>query len=495
MKFSYHRNYIPDWILKEWLDENLLKMLWWIKHKHHCRFLMLVKAYNNFNLKNWDITDWQPYSWFTMKQAAEVIWCSEMTIVRVVKYLYELWYINLLKNKNTNKSNHVNFYLYTIPERVEEEENINLNDLTITIAEPIKTEVEIYTPAEWKFEWDKLATCSEFYDKIRIPGTKTEVSDCKNVFTINPKQWFFDICTNQCDTYFVGWVDAKLKKRCSDMDIVEKKYFAIDIDIRQAIKKLTWEVISDNQLYGYVDEILKLLDESDFGDYDEVVMSWNGVHIYYIWKARKFNKAIYSTWVNKIFECVDEIIAPLGLSTDKKVKNIASLFRCPWTVNYKRQDRYGLEQDICFVYKRQDGGWITFDSLEPLAAQVLSENREKEINRKRDFEVIKVKPKKEWWDVFESINSIPVSSIFSSYTWLQLAMDWKNFISNKDWKYIGCFYSKDKNIIVNSWTHYLSSNENSYNTFNYVMKEILGLTHCKESINETIKYFKKNYNI
>ena len=495
MQFSYHKSYIPDWILKKWLDEDLLEMLWWIKYKNHCKFLMLVKAYNNFNLKKWDLTDWEPYSWFTMKQAAGLIGCSEMTIVRVVKYLYDLWYIKLLKNRNTNISNHVNFYLYAISEKVEEQKHIDLSELTVTIAEPIKTEVEVYTPVEWKFEWDKLETCREFYDRIRISNTKTEISDCKTVFPVDKENRFFSICAHQCDTYFVGWVDVHKKTRCSDMDIVQKKYFALDIDIRQTIQWLTWEVISDNQLYGYIDEILRLLDASDFGDYDEVVMSWNGVHIYYIWEPRKFNKVVYRTWVNKICECIDEILAPLGLQTDKKVTNIASLLRCPWTANYKRQTKYGLDFGQAFVYKRQNGGGITFDSLEPLAAQVLLEDREKEINRKIDFEVIKAQPKKNDWNVFEKINSIPVDSIFSAYTWIQLAMDWKNFISNKDGKYIGCFYNKDKNIIINSWTHYLGSNENSYNTFNYVMREVLWLTHCKDSIKETIEYFKTNYGI
>lgn len=464
---------------------------------------MLVRAYNNYNLERGRLTSWEPYSFFTRKQAADLLSIDDKsvtprTITNIVKHLYDKWYLEILPNANRNECNHVNFYLYNISEKVEVQKHIDLSELDITIAEPEKVEVEVYTPAEWKFEWDKIATneARTFYDRIRIPGTKMEISDCKTVFPVDVKNRYRDICTHQCDTYFVGWVDVNKKTRCSDMDIVQKKYFAMDIDIRQTIQELTWEVISDNQLYGYIDEILRLLDESDFGDYDEVVMSGNGVHIYYIWEPRKFNKEVYKTAVTRIFECVDEIIAPLWLSTDKKVCNIASLLRCPWTANYKRQTKYGLDFWQAFVYKRQEGGWITFDSLEILAAQVLSEQQERFNQRKLvQNEVIVSRPRSKDWDIFEKINSIPLDTIFCNHIWVQMAKDWKNFISNKDGKYMGCFYNRDRNIIVNSGTHYLSSNERSYNTFNYVMMEVLGLTHCKESINTTIKRFKDNHNI
>lgn len=461
---------------------------------------MLVRAYNNHNKERWLLTKWYPYSFFTREQAVDILSTElskvdKRSITNIIKHLSDIWFLDVLQNENTNKANHVNFYLYTVPEKVEEENNIDLSVLDAWPSELVKKTVEVYTPSEGKFEWAPLDLCREFYDRIRLPWTKMEISDVEQVFPVDGKNRFFSICSHQCNTYFVWWVDVKLKNRCKDIDIVEKKYFWVDIDIRKNIQTLTWEVISDNQLYGYIDEILKLLDESDYWDYDEVVMSWNWVHIYYIWTPRKFDKEIYKIAVWRIYADINEIIAPLWLKCDWATRNIASLFRCPGTANYWRQEKYNLPFWQCFVYKRQYGEWITFDSLEGIAAQELSEAKEREINNRQTYEIVKAQPKKDDWNVFEKINSIPANSIFSAYTWLQLARDWKNFISNKDGKYIGCFYNKDKNIIVNSWTHYLGSNENSYNTFNYVMREVLWLTHCKESIKETIEYFKNNYNI
>lgn len=480
------------------LDKWLLDLLWWIKYRNHCKFLMLVRAYNNFNKENGKIMiDFKPYSFFTKQQAAEFLWVSVRTIENITIELEKRWYLLIHRKKHRNPFNHVNFYLYTVPVQIEEEKDIHIEEIVIEPPEQVKIEVEVYTPAEWKLDRDMTCFDSEraFYERIRDEWTKLEVSDTKNVFKITRNNWFFDIASNQVDTYFVWGVDPKKQWRCKDTDIVRKKYFALDIDIRKTIKDRTGEIISDNQMYWYIDEILKLLDESDFGDYDEVVCSWNGVHIYYIGTPRCIDKDIYSVAVRKIFSHIDEVIAPLWLKTDKAVSNIASLFRCPATANYWRMSKYGIDFWQAFVYKRQEWWWITYDSLESIAAQELSEQQHRE--NKRKIEKIKIArkfPKKDG-DMFEKINSLPVDVIFSSYTWLELQSDGKNFKSNKDWKNIGCFYNKDKNIIINTWTHYLTTDERSYSTFDFVLKEVLCLSNTKDDLKTTIEYFKNNYNI
>lgn len=497
MKISYYKNQIPDIGLEKSLDNNLLTLLWWIKYRNHCKFLMLVRAYNNFNKQNWHLTDWLPYSFFTREQAADVLWVTTKTITNIIKELYFLWYLEILKWRNNNKYNHVNFYLYNIPTNTEEEKKIHLEEIIIEPPEQVKAEVETYIPAEWKFEWDKISTNEAriFYERIRDEWTKMEISDAQHVFKVSRANWFFDITANQCNTYFVWWVDVNKQWRCKDSDIVRKKYFGIDIDIRSIIYKQTWKIISDNQMYWYIDEILRLLDESDFGDYDEVVCSWNGVHIYYIGTPRYIDKDIYSIAVKKIFSHIDEIIAPLGLKTDHAVSNISSLFRCPATCNYWRKSKFGLDLWQAFVYKRQEWWWVTYDSLESLAAQELSEQKHRENKRKLEkIEFAKKLPKKDW-DVFDKINSLPLDVIFSWYTWLEIKPDGRNFKSNKDWKNVGCFYNKEKNIIVNTWTHYLNTDERSYSTFDFVLKEVLGLSNTKEDLKTTIEYFKNNYNI
>lgn len=496
--FEFHWTNLPILNLKDRLDTNLLKFLWWLQYKNHCKFLMLVRACNNHAKSQWVKLKNRAYYYLTMKQIWDIIWCHENTVNNIVKYCNEKWYIKTLINQNYAYCNHTNLYLYNINDSVEKEQNIDLKHIDVWPEEIVKKKIEeseIYTPSVWKFEWDKISTneARVFYERIRDEWTKLEVTNCKEVFSIWRKQWFFDICCHQEDMYFCWWVDPKITKRCKDKDILAKKYFWVDIDIRKTIKDRTWEIISDNQLYWYIDEILNILDKSDFADYDEVVMSWNGVHIYYIWKSKQFTPELYKAWVSRIFMDIDELIAPLWLSTDKAVCNISSLFRCPATANYWRMSKYALDFWQAFVYKRQEWWGWTFDSIEAIWEQVMFERKLLEEKQKQiQLEIIKNSPKKDG-GIFEKINSIPVSWIFTSYTWIELQPDGKNFKSTKDWKNIGCFYNKEKNILVNSWTHYLSANKNAYNSFDFVMREVLWLSNNKDNIKITIEYFKNNY--
>lgn len=196
---------------------------------------MLVRAYNNFNKENGKIMiDFRPYSFFTKQQAAEFLWVSVRTIENITLELEEKWYLLIHRKKHRNPYNHVNFYLYNIPTNTEEEKEIHLEEIIIEPPEQVKAEVETYIPAEWKFEWDKISTneARVFYERIRDEWTKMEISDAQHVFKVSRANWFFDIAAHQCNTYFVWWVDVNKQWRCKDSDIVRKKYFGVDIDIR-----------------------------------------------------------------------------------------------------------------------------------------------------------------------------------------------------------------------------------------------------------------------
>jgi hypothetical protein len=295
--------------------------------------------------------------------------------------------------------------------------------------------------------------------------------------------------------YFCWWASKSLKSRCWDDDIVKKSYFGIDIDIREDIRKLTWEIIRDNQLYWYIDAIQKILDDSDYGDYDYVVSSWNWVHIYYTWEPKAFDNAVYKTAVNRIYKDIDKLLLPLWVKTDKATSNISSLFRCPLTLNYSRVKKYNLDILPCFIYDVKESEWITFNSLEAIWHQIISEKEQQIEQRKEMLKQAAKKRKKDfdWEDIFEVVKDIPAYELFSRHTGMDLAKDWKNFISNKDWKYIGCFYNPEKNKIINIWTPHINSDQNSFWPFDYVMKEILGLDDCKDAIKETIEWFKSEY--
>lgn len=493
MKWSYYKNKIPNlWEIKK-LDSVILELVWGMKYRNACKFLMLVKLYNNRNKRLNILTyDNNPYSFFTMEQAADYIEVDKSTINNIVKYLESKWLLKIAKKANINNCNHVNFYLATIPEPTEIEE------IEVSIPDVVKEEVEIYIPEEWSFPyWYEKHEPLDFWKRIASKDTKIEVTDTKNVLPIDNKNPVMSIMSyDECDVYFCWGVKKELKSRSKDTDIVSKKYFALDIDIRKDIMNLTWEVISDNQLYWYIDEIMKLLDSSDYADYEYVVASWNWVHIYYIWDSSEFDKVVYKAWVSRVCKDIDSIIAPLGLKTDKATTNISSLFRCPFTVNYGRQIKYNLELWPCFIYSVKESEWVTFNSLKSIWKQEIAEFEEKIKERKKIIAEQSKKNKKEFGkDIIKEIKEIPVHELFTRQTGIELANDWKNFISNKDRKNIGCFYCESKNLIINVWTPHLASNESKYNTFDYCMKEILGLSQSSESVLKTIEWFQNEYSL
>ncbi len=497
IKQTYYKNKIPNlWEIKK-LDDRLLELVGWIKYRNACKFLMLVKMYNNRN-KKYKIFPWEdkPYSFFTREQAAEYIDVSINTITNIVKYLEEKWLLKIAKKSNLNRYNHVNFYLATIPTEFDDIKELKKS---ISPVETVKVEeeIDIFIPEEWEFRgWYEQNEPIDFYKRIGIKWTKIEVSDVKNVFDIDKSNPVMSIMDHDdCDVYFVWGVNKNLKARCKDSDIVMKNYFWVDIDIRETIMKNMWEVISDNQLYWYIDAILERLDDSDYWDYEYVMASGNWVHIYYIWDHKQFKPENYKLAVNRIYKDIDIIIKDLNLKTDKATSNISSLFRCPLTLNYSRVRKYGLEVWPCFIYKVKESEWTTFNSLDQIAEQVLSEREQEREQRRKMIEKEAKKREKleDWVNIFEEINKIPVHELFTRHTWLSLNRDWRNFVSSKDWKNIGCFYDENKNRLVNVWTWHLHSDESSHNTFDFVMKEILGLSNCKDAIKETIEWFKKEY--
>lgn len=495
---SYYKNKIPDLGKIKKLDDELLELVGGIKYRNACKFLMLVKMYNNRNKKH-NIFPWEdkPYSFFTREQAGEYIWVDARTISNIVSYLQEKWLLKVAKRCNLNVCNHVNFYLATIPTNIESK-SLEKEIYQVEVVK-VEEEIEIVIPEEKEYKWTYLEfEPIDFYKRISIKWTKIEVSDTQNVFDIDKSRPVMSIMEHdKCNVYFCWGVKQELKWRCKDEDIVMKSYFWVDIDIREDIKKKTWEVISDNQLFWYIDAIQERLDNSDYGDYEYIVSSGNWVHIYYIWEPNKFKPEVYSAWVKRIYRDIDVLIKDLWLKTDKTTSNISSLFRCPLTINYWREVKYWLDIWPCFIYDKKDSSGITFDSLENIGIQAISEKEQEIEERKKMVELAAKKRKKDFEgnDVFEDIRRIPVHELFTRHTWIRLAWDWKNFISNKDNKYIGCFYSEEKNKLINTWTHHLQSDETSYSTFDYVMKEMLLLSNSKESIKKTIEWFRDNYNI
>jgi hypothetical protein len=72
--------------------------------------------------------------------------------------------------------------------------------------------------------------------------------------------------------YFVAGLSEKVD-RAKDEDIKTKKYYCVDIDIRLIQYKKNKVVISQEELDVEIENIIKLLDSSEFNDYCGLVNS------------------------------------------------------------------------------------------------------------------------------------------------------------------------------------------------------------------------------
>lgn len=299
------------------------------------------------------------------------------------------------------------------------------------------------------FSW-KSAFCSLNWK--RIPITK-EQSKWKN-------------------TYFVCWLWEDfdfLNKTPSDNDIVKKNYFVVDIDIRSELRDKKWENISQDELLKICKSILNVCDsKKDYMDYTMSVCSWNWLHIYYVWDDADLSS--YKMWVSYFFERFDsDILEWFNLKTDKSCSNLSRIFRCPWSINSKPDKEWYIWDVNCDIIEIKANNksrilWMLW-TLES-----------KYQERFKNDKIYVPKSSIEWTEsLWDMIHKIPCSELFIMKTWLEIARDWKNFISDKDWNYISWFYIQEDNKMIFQDT---SSRHNkhwhqTYYPFDYIKYEIL----------------------
>lgn len=276
------------------------------------------------------------------------------------------------------------------------------------------------------------------------------------------------------DMYFVCWTASHVWSgkwwRVVDDDIILKKYFCIDIDVRKTIYQKTGTVITHDQLM-YIWRLIssEFSKDPQLKDYRMIVCSWNWFHIYYTIPEKKYDKVVYRLWVSAMYdhalECIqrsdDEMMKLLDI--DYSTANLSRLFRLPWTVNTKASKEFNLPVTYCTIVATNNvESSIDIENLW-LARQYQEQQKKYQFSHKVRNES----------SHFDTIQSIPTHVLFVWFTGIPLANDGKNFISPKDNKYIGCFYDEKTNLIINTGTHYLGSKLKAYGPWTYVKHEIL----------------------
>lgn len=291
------------------------------------------------------------------------------------------------------------------------------------------------------------------------------------------------------DMYFVCWTASFAWSgkwwRVVDADIVLKKYFCIDIDVRKTLYEKTWKVITHEQLMFIGRMIAEQFSKDDqLKDYAYIVCSGNWFHIYYIIQEKKYDKVIYRLWVSAMYdhalECIQQSDNDMMkmLDIDYSTANISRLFRLPETVNTKASKEFNLPETICTIVA--GNGRSSSIDIETLgtARQYQEEQKKYRFTKKVYNES----------NHFDTIQSIPTHVLFTWFTGIPIHTDWKNFISPKDNKFIGCFYDEKTNLIINTGTHYLWAKLKAYGPRSYVKHEVLQTQNNKL----VYEWFKNN---
>lgn len=299
-----------------------------------------------------------------------------------------------------------------------------------------------------------IITTQEFLLSLIDTGQYIHITDGRRQYRLHEIDWMTDM-------YYTAWTNhyrwSWWKWRVKDADIVKKKYFFIDYDIRSCVLKETWELLSTKDLFACMEEIESQL-EWLYTQRKYIVYSGNWFHIYYEIKNKAYGPKEYRAAVNEIYQS-----APLYEYIDRSTSNIANLARLPWYINTKCQKKYNIDEpQYCKVIKQQDV-WSSFD-LDELY---------KDIAKRKDIELKKKKRKsKDTLQTKSEIDDIYMPDLVLRYKWIELAPNWREF-KWRDGKNMWMFYERDTNIIIYNGSPHLTGEVQWYNPFTFIKYEVL----------------------
>ena len=323
----------------------------------------------------------------------------------------------------------------------------------------------------------------KFLQRIQWEKWVTEISDFKH------NLWWIDdyenIIHNYQDAYFISFLPNEKRysecKRLGKPPRTKKEYikgisyFKADFDIRSYVYEHYNRLLSQDELIDYRAKLTDgLMTDPDLKDYNAVVCSWNGLHVYWIWEMTEIDPETYSKASTALYERIKDIFKDTPeLWPDFACSNISRLMRLPWTFNTKKKYWLPWTQVKLIEFSSHEVSSLV-TKLSAIAEEAEREEKvrvEKELRKLRAFNTNNRKK----WTLFgnkryDAINhDINIAELVCKYTWWWLAPNWVNFISNKDWCYTGAYVIPEENVVVWKWTPHFKDTFPVYSPYAFIL--------------------------
>lgn len=290
--------------------------------------------------------------------------------------------------------------------------------------------------AKWEMNVEYCKDCSSFKKAHSYNAITKEYYNMQNLF------------------FATGINDITRNRSRSNINKVNR--ITIDIDYRKACKTLLEiEVDDDEIIQQWIDLWIYLKENypNDYGQWNFIVFSGNGIHIHYIWNVLEikdeYEADLYREATLIYYEGFDEIFKMPILESDKKVGDLWHLFRLPYTINIKNDTRRE-----CKIVAYQNADSDVVNNLPTLMAQAeerLEIKEKKEILLNRISTPVTRIDYKGWVNAFDFINAnVNIADLIQKLIPERtLKPDGKNFNDpNKKWKMNASYFIDKKNNVL-----------------------------------------------
>lgn len=308
-----------------------------------------------------------------------------------------------------------------------------------------------------------VITTQEFLLSLIDTGQYVHVTDGKKHYRLGSTHLLTDL-------YFVAWCAnhkwTGWNGRVKDVDIISKKYFFIDYDIRSCVLQEEWKLLSTQDLFVYM-EAIKAQFTGIYAKRKYIVFSGNWFHVYYEIDNKYYAPILYREAVKEIYKK-----APMPEYIDTSCSSISNLARLPWYRNTKVEKVYGITDEVCCEVVEIGQWWISFN-LEAIHAAIPKPKPRK----KKSYEVKSA----------SDIESIQMPDLVLHYMWFELHANGREFKWNDG--NMGMFYDRDRNLLIYNGTKHLQWYLQWYNPYTFVKYEILWsrFTHPRDVFAELKK--------
>lgn len=298
-----------------------------------------------------------------------------------------------------------------------------------------------------------------------------EINNLRTLTTFN--EW-----VGKENIYFCAWLPKKLDRRCNDDDFEKKRYFVVDIDIRENWYSKHKQVLDDEQLSDKVIDIIDSLNGAWLCDFSAYVLSGNWLHLYYTGTERVFDKKTYSDWVEYFYQLVDSAISKTECRCDPACKNLARIMRLPWSINPRTKKKNweiwrDLEPAVCELINFTPQTSQHFENLEQYANELQVQKAQEKKDRTKIKNTVKNYSQSD--DVWAEINTIPARQLAEEIWGVEMLDKGIENEPLREWhKNMGAYWYRPYNIIVNTGSSLINTDKKTFTSYELVLYEKYG---------------------